>query len=275
MAIDVNGVTRTDIKVKSIDTQKGFIQLDTNLDPTDEIEVTFFMSPSGNFLIQNLELNPKVTGTDVADFHISGYPDGFGIAVRPYSDSVSGWYPYIYDLSEPEATRTLQNIYKFGRVYESVTPNWTDDDFVTVCEVDLNRLSSEIVTLVDARTAGGGVMMDRELREWFKLNYSGGIQEHEKDWYTDYGYFGGAPLSNSSIIVIHIPNEVLETLENRWIDYYTTEMNDPTEARDRAYKEYKHNLDQTIRRHISAGTEYIIVPTISGQFTGKILDLRQ
>lgn len=275
IAIDVNGITRNDITIKSIDTEKGYLQLDTNLDPTDEIELTYFMSQSGNFLIENLELNPKVTGSGVADFHVSGYPDGFGIAVRPYTNNASGWYPYIYDLNEAESSRTMYNIYPKDTPTDATSLAWTADDFVTVCEIDLNRLSSDIITLTDARRPGGGVQMNRELRDWFKTNYSGRIEEHEKDWYTDYGYYGGAPLSNSSTVVIHVPDPIISGMRQEWIDNFEQSITNPVEARERAEAEFKHTLDQAIRRHLSAGTDYILAPTISGVFTGKFLDLRQ
>lgn len=278
IAIDINGLTRSDIKIKSIDTQKGYLQLNTNLDPTDEIELTFYMSPSGNFLIDNLELNPKITVDNysgVSDFHISDYPDGFGIAVRPYTNDSNGWYPYIYDLSEPESSRTLYNIYKKDSPVDSVSVSWIDDSFITICEVDLNKLSTDIVNMTDSRKSGGGLVLNKELRDWFRLNYSGNIKIHESDWYTDHGYYGGTPLSNSSTIIIHVPQEKINTMRQEWIDYYTQEINNVDEARRKGEDEFKHNLDQAIRRHLSSGSDYILIPTTSGTFTGKILDLRQ
>lgn len=273
IAIDINGQTRTDIRIKSIDRDKGYIHLDRDLDPADDIEVSFFLSPSGNFIIDNLEMNPKVSSSGV-DFHISGYPDGFGIAVRPYTDDISGWYPYIYDLSEPKATRTVSNLYRKDSPGDAVVDNWTDDDFITIGEIDLNRLSSDIIRLTDARKVGGGAVINNRLRDWFKVNHSG-IKEHEKDWYSDYAYYGGVPLSNSSIVIIHIPQESIDIELDKWTNYYESNISDVDEAREKAYSEFKHYLDQTIRKHLSAGTDYVILPTISGQFSNKILDLRQ
>lgn len=276
IAIDVNGITRNDIKITSIDTQKGFIQLDTDLNPTDEIELTYFMSTSGNFLVENLELNPKIVGDDnQADFHISGYPDGFGIAVLPYSNDASGWYPYIYDLNtSPNASRIMYNIYRRDTPSDSISMPWTSGNFVTICEATLNRLSSEILTLTDARRVGGGPVVNRELRDWYRSNYSG-IQEHEKDWYTDYGYYGGPALSNSSMVIVHVPDPLISGMRDQWISYYEQSISNPEEARDRGESEFKHYLDQAIRRHLSAGTDYILIPTISGVITNKFLDLRQ
>lgn len=275
MAIDVNGVTRSDIHIKSIDTQKGYIYIDTNLDPTDEIEVTYFINQSGNFLVENLELNPKITGSGVSDFHISGYQDGLGIAVRPYVDNVTGYYPYIYDLSEAESSRTLYNIYRKDNPSGAISASWTDDDFITICEISLNRLSTDMVNIQDARKQGGGLVVNKELKNWFDTNYSGSIEEHEREWYTDYGYYGGAPLSNSSTVIIHVPDPIISGIRQEWINNFEATMSNPTEARERAESEFKHNLDQMIRKQLSAGTEYILVPTISGQITGKFLDLRQ
>jgi hypothetical protein len=271
ISIDINGITRSDIKIKSIDTKKGYIELDTELDPTDEVELTFFMSPDGSFVVDNLELNPKISGD--TNFHISGYPYGLGLAIRPYTDDINGWYPYIYDLKDGQ-TGTLKNLYKNGNSIDSVTANWNDANFIPLCEISLNKLSIDIVKLTDARKFGGGAEINKELQKWFNTNYSG-IMEHENEWYTDYGYYGGAPLSNSSTIIIHIPQHHLTDLENQWIHYYEQEMDNISEARLKGISEYKHYLDQTIRRYLSAGTEYILIPTVSGEFTGKIIDLRQ
>lgn len=273
IAIDVNGQTRNDIKIKSIDRSKGYIHIDRDLDPTDEVEVSFFLSPSGNFIIDNLEMNPKISG-ETTDFHVSGYPNGLGLAVRPYSNDISGWYPYIYDLSEPVASRTTSNLYRKDAPGDAVTSNWSDDDFITIAEIDLNRLSSDIVKLTDARRVGGGVSVNSKLNNWFKVNHSG-IKEHEKEWYSDYGHYGGAPLSNSSVVVIHIPQELIDTEQDKWDRYYGDNMDNLEEAREKADSEFKHYLDQVIRKHISAGTDYILVSTVSGVFSNKILDLRQ
>lgn len=273
IAIDINGQTRNDIKIKSIDRAKGYIHIDRELDPTDEIEVSFFLSPSGNFIIDNLEMNPKISG-GTTDFHISGYPDGMGLALRPYTNDISGWYPYIYNLSDPVSSRTASNLYRKDSPSDAVVSNWSSDDFITIAEIDLNRLSSDIVKLTDARRPGGGVLINNKLSNWFKVNHSG-IKEHEKAWYSDYGYYGGSPLSNSSIIVIHIPQESIDAERDKWDKYYEYNMDNLEEAKEKADSEFKHYLDQAIRKHISAGTDYILVPTISGAFSNKILDLRQ
>lgn len=266
-SIDVNGVTRSDIKVKSIDRQKGFIELNTNLSVTDEIEVSFYLSNSGFIILENLELNPKISQDGGFAFHIKNYPNGLGIALAPWTDGTE--YPFIYDLASDISTRVASGIFDVGdpTIYSEV---W-DKKFFTICEIDLNKLTPDMVKITDARRIGGGVKIDKMLDEWFSLNLSG-IYSYEKNWYADNGNYDGAPLSGSSLIIIHVPDDLITSSKQQWIDYFKTYTTIDS-AEVLAEKEFKHYLDQSIRRYVSAGTDFIIMPTVSGCVTGKILNL--
>lgn len=264
-AIDVNGQTRDDIKIKSIDRQKGFIELDTELNSTDEIDLYFYINNSGFLLLENLELNPKVQDSGAA-FSITDYPHGFGIAISPWEETIVSRYPYIYSLSSPTEGYQIPDIGESG-VYMEL-----DSSFFTICHVDLNKLTTDIVKITDARKVGGGLVQNKNLDNWFTKNYSG-IYEHEKTWYTDIGNYDGKPLAHNSVIIIHIPENLINTMRNKWINSYKEQL-EYDAAEVAGDKEFKFYLDQTIRKYISAGTDYIIVPTISGQITNKFLSLR-
>ena len=280
IGITVNGRKRTDITIKSIDRQKGYLQLDKSLEPTDEIELAFYVHNSGYLLVDNLELNPSID--NVVEFHVSGYFNtGFGIALIPWdAGSTSGWYPYIYDPTEAESSRTATTIPPIGGT--TSTLNWADHDFFKICEVSINKITPDMVKVTDARVYGGGIANSRKIDEWFDDTYSGEIEYHEREWYTDKGYYDGYPLPHNSMIVIHVPETIISGMEQQWIDHYTTqaallEETDPGITDDyirMGQNEFKFYLDQTIRRYISAGTDYILVPTVSGDFgANNIMDL--
>lgn len=269
LSIDVNGITRNDIKIKSIDRVKGYIELDKDLDSTDEVEVSCYLDNSGWILLENLELNPKINDS-ISAYHISGYYDGLGIALRPW-DGLSGtWYPHIYDASVDEASRTAYSIVPVPESDSSGVP-WIDDEFFTICDININRLTTEMVTLTDARRVGGGIDRYSQLDEWVqnKLNTT----SHEIEWYTDRGNYDGTPLPHAGTIVLHIPNESLNAERQNWIDYYKKTLG-PDEAEKKAIDEFNFYLDQVIKRYVSAGTNYIILPTTSGVFNGEIMELR-
>lgn len=266
VAIEVNGVSRSDLKITSIDREKGFFMVNTALNPSDEIELSFYVNPTGYLVIDNLELNPKIRG-NVSELYITGFYDGLGIALMPYnSGDSSTWYPYAYDISTDESSRTMYGIVPVGSA--SRTANWVGSGFWTVCEIDVNRLSSEMVKVTDARVVGGGIQDFKALDEWGALESS--VTSHEFEWYSEIGYYGGVPLSSASIIVIHIPSGVFFDARDKWIDSMSGILDDPREARDAGIREFNYYTDQVIRRYISAGTEYILIPVDSD---GNLMDV--
>ena len=264
IAIDINGVTRSDIKIKSIDRQKGFIELDSDIFPTDEIDLFFYTDKNGFILLENLELNPKVNSSG-SSYNISDFPDGLGIALKPWDNTSASLYPYIYSLSLPSVGYQLLDV---GTTGFSVV---LDDSYFRLCEINLNRLTTDIIKVTDARIIGGGVIQNDKLNSWFITNFSG-LYEREKLWYSDIGNYDGIPLAHNSVILIHIPQQLIDNLIQKWINYYKTSLPDD-KAEIIGNKEFKFYLDQTIRKYISAGSDYIIIPTISGQITNKFLNL--
>lgn len=264
MSVEVNGVARTDIRIKSIDRHKGYLMLDTTLQQTDEIELNFYVEQSGYMVVDNLELNPKVIAGDSL-FHISGYFDGLGIALRPYdSGNLDTHYPYLYDASLPETDRNYKMIPEIGEATET----GYFENMLPICELNINRLSTDMVKVTDARTIGGGIDDEVDLDDWM-VNATG-LNIREKGWYTNKGYYGGEPLSMASNIVIHVPSGVLFSGRQRWIDSLSGIHPDPREAYNRGTREYNFYLDQVIRRYISAGSDYILIPIDS---SGNFMDI--
>lgn len=266
-AISINGVPRNDIKIKSIDRKKGFLELNKEINLLDEVELSFYLENSDSFIIENLELNPKMSTSGFA-FHINNYPKGLGIAIKAYSGEIN--YPFIYDLSVTEDNRIMSGIVDVGEspVYNGL---W-DNNYIPICQLNLNELTPDIIKRTDARRIGGGLQENKSLSSWFLNNYSG-VYSNERNWYTDIGNYDGLPLSNSSVMIIHIPQTYLDTLKQKWFNYYK-EITDYDSAEIISEREYKHYLDQTIKRYISAGSNYLIVPTISGIISSFIIDLR-
>lgn len=264
IAIDVNGTTRPDIKILSIDREKGYLLLDTDLNPTDEIEVSYYIENDSSLVLENLELNPKIEHVSAISHHISEYPNGLGLAMREYDGTDSSKLPYIYDTSTSEDSRIVKSVPPIGD--PTTTGNWADYNFFSVCEVNLNKLTKDIVKLTDARAVGGGVDTVK-IQSWFNENFGDSYKIHESEWYTTNGYYDGEPLANNGAIIMHVPEVNLSGLKQQWIDHFVEEGNAYDIALDLGTKEFKYYLDQTIKRYISAGSDYILLPTLSGNPT--------
>jgi hypothetical protein len=133
-----------------------------------------------------------------------------------------------------------------------------------ICQCNLNRLTKDLVKYTDNRRIGGGLDLEKTMT-WFKTNFSN--KTNEINWYTSNGYYDGNPLAANGAIVIHIPQAILLTSKQKWIDYYFTVTDDQALADKNGTKEFKYYLDQFIKRYISAGAEYILIPVDgSGQF---------
>lgn len=278
IGIFINGENRNDINILSIDRSKGYIYLDKNLNSTDEVELSFYNQQSSYTILDNVELNPTLSG--MATFNIQDYINtGIGIAIKSYSLTNSGYF-YLYDPSKNESERV---VYSIPKTNELVTSGyWNDASYMRICELHVNQLSKDSISYLDARRIGGGLKTKDDISTWFNSMYNN-VGKYEKEWYSDNSYYDGYPLSNNGLIIIHIPEDKINSSIQKWIDYYIDQYKsngDELEtnierATIQAISEFKYYLDQIIRRYISAGTDYILVPTISGLFSGSnILNLR-
>jgi hypothetical protein len=266
IAISVNGKYVPELKITSIDRNKGFIQLNKILNNIDEIELDFFVNNSDFIIVRNLELNPKLTSS--ALFNISGYKDdGLGIALRPYNSlDPNTELLYIYDLNTDEDTRICYSIPQVGDSTTSVY--WSGEAFFTMCELNLNRLTPDNIKITDARRVAG---VDYSALNKYSLRFNpSGLNLHEFDWYTDRGFYDGEPLAFGGTFVIHIPSGVFYSARNQWISSIESTGVDAQEATENGTKEFNFYLDQVIKRYISAGTNYVLIPVDS---SGNFMDI--
>lgn len=265
--VSIDGVPRNDIQIKSIDRNKGFIEFNYSFNNVSEIELTYYLDTSESLILENFELNPKLLNTG-STFHISNYPNGFGIALK--NSFGENNYLYIYDLNTTPDSRIVSGVLEIGNS-GVLNSNW-DNTFFTVCYGSLNELSIDNIKKTDCRRIGGGLQFNNSLDNWFNKSFSG-YYINEKKWYTDIGYYDGEPFNFSNLIFINIPQDYLDNSYQEWLNYYK-KYNDYNTTVLIATREYKFYLDKYIRNYISAGTDYIILPTVSGIITGKIYDLR-
>jgi len=263
VSIEVNGKVRTDISIKSIDRSKGYFQLSHALDPTDEIEFNFYVDPTKYMVIENLELNPKVSGGSEL-YNIKNYKNGIGIALKEYDQSdYHTLYPYLYDLSLPASSRVY---YEIAAIGATEVMSYTSGTFLHICDININRLSPDILKITDARRIGGGVAKDKSLDIWFETHPE--ISIREKESYLGEAYYGGDPQSFGSTVVIHIPSGILYTERDNWIRSLASTMTDPIDQINKGTNDFNYYLDKIIKKYISAGTDYILIPVdASGNFT--------
>lgn len=254
LSININGTTRTDIHIKSIDRANGYIQFNTELSPTDDIELLYYTDGAEHFRLDNLELNPKISIG--SSFYMNDYPDGFGLMLRPYTDNVETHYPYIYDLGEPETERTCYLLYPKNPEddVDGITTNWSGE-FFTFATIGLNKLTKDSITITDARVIGGGIRDDVNPYTFYDNR---NINHHEFEWYIDKAFWDGTPIPHGSLIIIHIPRYIINELLLKWENSASYEG--PTEYRQKwARREVNFYIDRIIKKYISAGTSYILM----------------
>lgn len=264
IAISVNGASVPGLKILSIDKEKGFIQVNKILNTTDEVELDYYLDQSGHIIVRNFELNPKVDSS--SELHMTGFMSGACLALRPYSSSdPSTEFVYVYD---PNIDESIRNCYKIPVVGQPTEAIPWDNDFFTICELNINRLTKDVVKITDARKITDVETL--ELNKALQTTQVSGLNPHEIDWYSNTGYYAGEPLSFGGAVVINIPSGAFFGARNQWISYYESEGLDGREAVERGTKEFNFYLDQVIKRYVSAGTDYLIIPVDS---SGNFMDI--
>jgi hypothetical protein len=132
-------------------------------------------------------------------------------------------------------------------------------------------MSTDMVKVTDARRVGGGIVDEKLLDKWFVEN--SGLSIRDKDSYVGKAFYGGDPTSFASAVVIHVPSGVIYSARDRWIASLSGVVNDPIEAKDRGTREFNFYLDQVIKRYISAGTDYMLIPIDSSGNFMNIMNL--
>lgn len=253
-------VNNTDMNIKSVDYNNGYIYLDNTCNNIDNITVDFDIDTNKVLILDKVELNPYISGSV---FNISSYNNGIGIsALKVNSNEISKLF--IYDIDSNISTRECYEISPSGS-YETLP--W--DNMITISEIYKKNISKDNINIYDARRIGGGYK-DNIIHDNLK-NTENSI---EYNWYSDIGFYDGEPFANNGLIIINIPEYKLNNLKQKWIDEYITYSEDPIKAYNDAIREYNYYLDFTIRKYISAGSSYVLVPVTSSGTFGDIVDLQ-
>lgn len=95
----INGELLESGYIQSLDEEKGFIQLNRNLNKTDLVDIDYTVSYANNFPIRNLDLNPK-------NFNQFCLPnDNVSLAITPMGDDMS--LAYYFQVGENFGSDTM------------------------------------------------------------------------------------------------------------------------------------------------------------------------
>ena len=269
LAIFKNGYTDPNIKILSLDRNKGYIHIDSELSMLDIPELSLYVNHSGCMLLDNLELNPRMSGTTY-QYHINDFKNGLGIALRSYDLTASGsFYPYIYDVGSGVLNNKIHSLYPSGQSSEYW--NWNSGNVISLCELYVNDIPASYATIYDIRRGAGGIATDESIKKHY-ANMSG-VSNNELNWFSDKIYFDGEPLSFGNTLIINIPSGSFYSLRDSFINYYRTVYSNYDMATDVGNREFKSYLHQVVKRYISAGSTYVIIPVDSSGNFGDIINL--
>ena len=225
IAIDINGISSTNIGVASLDRKKGYILLDKNLNTDDNINLFFYVDQRQEITISNLELNPRISGmygfgnnksikswdnigialrkwpdAGIDTINPVYYPDYFNSYFFNFDDTTEGFYR-----SSPVSTATAVTPVSGQLVFDPYNPNGDHVDsvageFIPICHLSINKLTKDNIKVYDSRTIGGGI---HDSRTHLLVN-------NQMNSYVDLGYYDGEPLPHAGFIVIHIPRAIYD-----------------------------------------------------------------
>lgn len=248
--------------IQSIDVEKGFIQTKINFNTTDTISVDYKVNSRENFVLRNMDLNPKHFN------QFNAVNDGISIAIVP-----TGWTGYaptgiIY-------YRTLDNLdgdftkitygWSGGFASGTTTSGVIDPNAILLAEIVYKNIPTDIISISDCRRLGGGLKSNKDTKE--------------SEWYYDRGKWDGEILQSNSAIAIQIPSGVINYFIGKFYDNGSfTEENyneeilqgaDPSGTFDtldfknlkyyNAVKEAHKYITETIERYLPASTSYVIM----------------
>lgn len=264
IGVDIDGVNVTDLKVSSIDRNKGYMLFNKQISSDQDMNLFFYIDTSKEMYIRNLELNPRLSG-------LYGFSAGsselaftnIGIALKKHPigglplndiDKREYLWPYFFDFDNigtfyraspvPVSTPATTEVGTLIWNPYSTTMDPTAD-FMPIAHLSVNRLTPDILKVQDARVIGGGLNKDARKK----------LKNDQLNSYTDVGYYDGEPLPYAGIVVIHIPRSKYDALVSQWEssnlfnpDLYTDMSEEEIEQLEfyssGVYKEYYNKLLQ-------------------------------
>ncbi len=228
-AIDVDGINDTDIKISSIDRDKGYILFNKPIPPSSEVYLHYYINTTREFLLRNLELNPKISGTYGFGNESLNTIKNIGIAVRKspaaglssdYDTEEVYLNPYFFDFdnitSEGSGVFYRGNPIPGGTSYPVSSGQliWNpyssysnvSGEYMPLCHLSVNKMTPNLLDITDARVIGGG-LDNRSIPR---------LDNNQLNSYADLGYYDGEPLPHSSLIMIHFPSGLFETHISAW-----------------------------------------------------------
>lgn len=278
--------------ITSVDTKRGFVMLRRNLNPTDNIKITYNTDPTKVMVVRNIELNPTFVGSGLIDVAASG----LGVAIVPsgttFTDmdgdsfTFANWSNIVlYNLADNVYGDFTSGVFGWGA--SAYTPSQLGTDVVSgvipsgsrfLGSITVNVSPEQNVELIDIRRKGG--------------YDEGQVASGVTDWrgYADIGYWDGEPLPMAGTVIIQIPSHIYRNIVDvfereedleappskypidmaRVIDKDASEDYSREQLVMRAANKY---IVDTVERYLPAGVQYIIVdenmnewPTIRSTF---------
>ena len=220
---DIEGFNVDDLKISSIDRERGFILLNKHIPADKEIDMFFYVDGNTQTYIRNLELNPRLQGADFgfANDAINTFKN-IGIAVRHSpEEGLEGitalapyCRPYFFDFDNigtfyrANQAPGIPTVSEEGELRFNPYSNEisSSGEFIPIAHLSLNRLSPEILKINDARVIGGGLIPESMKR----------LHNTESNSFSEVGYYDGEPLPHAGLVVIHIPSGIYPALINEW-----------------------------------------------------------
>lgn len=259
ITININNEELETKYIDSWDTEKGFIRLNKNVTTSDIITADYQINTQENYMIRNLDLNPKNTlefklldeGVSFALGPSGYFPSGlafFPTIKNPNGDfniETSGWK------TSTDSTVSLSGIF--------------DTQSVLIGEIIYKSLPKDLVNIVDCRRLGGGLKPN---------SYA-----DEDSWYYDIGKWDGEIMQSNSSLIIQIPSGVKNYFISKFYEHgsfieenYNEQIllgTDPSGVLNsigfndlkyyNAVKEANKHIIDCIERYLPVGTEYVIL----------------
>jgi len=288
ITIKYNGLEDKTNTIASIDRNKGYLLLSKNVAGTSNISIT--TECSNRVILDTVNLNPAVPFPVGLGSNKVTKIDSVGIALRsvPSNPQDMSLYniPYYYDAATPTRFYRFTDglVVNDGMIINNFNDTInTNNSFIPLMIISLNKITPDILKITDARVIGGGITSEFEQV----------LDRNSKLCYTDMGFYDGEVLPKSGTVIIHIPRSVYTNMVSRWLDsglftpedytdidkheydqlviadpskteYYLNQLTRGSDTYNDALnrwaaREASSYIDQIIRKYIPANTQYVLL----------------